>query len=152
MCAGHCSRCQRHSKYKMHMQPTYRESEKREEKGLRDTNNKTPHNAQCHTGRGDATADVLVSQGHFSKDSHLESNCQKQADIRGRPFQDKGMEQAVKRALTQKKPDKCTGLEAAREVKAEQEAHPEEAGGGAGVRAAGAGFSTLAVATLKVFN
>ena len=84
------------------MQLTHRDSENREEKGHRDTNNKMPQNAQCHTGKGDATADALVNQGHFSKDSHLEPNCQKQADFRGRPCQDKAMEQAVKRALTHK--------------------------------------------------
>lgn len=50
---------------------------------------KTPHTAQCHPRKGDVTADELVSQGHFSKDSHLEPYCQKQADIRVRPFQDK---------------------------------------------------------------
>lgn len=84
----------------MRMQLTDRESENRQEKGHRDTNDKTPHNAQRHTRKGDMTADALVSQGHFSKDSHLESNCQKPADVRGKPFQDTGTEQAVKRALT----------------------------------------------------
>lgn len=83
-------------------------SENRQEKSHRNMDDETSHTAQCHPGKGDATADALVSQGHFSKDSHLEPNCQKQADIRGRPFQDMWTEHAVKRALTQKKPDKCT--------------------------------------------
>lgn len=58
---------------------------KRRDMGAQMTRHHT-HNAQCHTRKGDTTADALVSQGHLSKDSHLESNCQKPAVIRGRPF------------------------------------------------------------------
>lgn len=76
---------------------------------------------QCHTSKGDMTANALVTHGHFSKDFHTESDCQEKARIRGGYFRTREQHR-LRKGPAAGKPDKSR--QPVRPQHKEQRAHP----------------------------